>query len=123
MPYETITLSSANVPGASAAANLNWTGGRPVSVAVTMPSTTGGVDWTLQISLQDYQRLGVGSSQVTWFNYGSSGLAIHYSSANLDVGGVGPTFTFLGAVAAIRLNSTAMSSGPLSAFILQGEGG
>jgi hypothetical protein len=122
MPIATISLTSASTT-TSAAVALNWTGGRPVSVATTMPSTTGSVDFTLQFTLQDIQRSGIGSSQAVWFNFGSSGLGTHYSTANLDVGGAGPTFTFLGPIAGVRLQSTNISSGPLTAFILEGDGG
>ena len=122
MPIQVITLSSANVPGASAPAFLNWTGGRPTTVATTMPSTTGGVDFTVQFCLQDIQRAGILSSQAAWFNVGSSGIGVHYSSANLDVGGAGPTFTLAGPIGAVRLQSTAMSSGPLVGYVMQGDG-
>src|SRR5450631_483794 len=122
MPIATISLTSASTT-TSAAIALNWTGARPVSVGLTMPSTTGSLDATIQFCLQDYQRLGVGSSQVTWFNYGSSGIGSHFSSANLDVGGAGPVITFLGPIAGIRVQSTNISSGPLVAYVLQGEGG
>jgi hypothetical protein len=122
MPIATISLTSASTT-TSAAVQLNWTGGRPVSVALTMPSTTGSLDFTLQFTLTDIERAGIGSSQAAWFNYGSSGIGSHFSSANLDVGGIGPTFTFLGPIAAVRLQSTNISSGPLTAYVLQGEGG
>jgi hypothetical protein len=122
MPISTITLTSASTT-TSAAVQLNWTGARPTTVAVTMPSTTGSLDFTLQYTLTDIERSGIGSSQAAWFNFGSSGLGTHYSTANLDVGGAGPTFTFLGPIAGVRLQSTNISSGPLTAFILQGDGG
>ena len=122
MPIATISLTSASTT-TSAAVALNWTGGRPTSVALTMPSTTGSLDATVQFCLQDIQRAGIGSSQATWFNYGSSGIGTHFSTANLDVGGIGPVLTFLGPIAGIRLQSTNISSGPLTAYVLQGEGG
>jgi hypothetical protein len=122
MPIATISLTSASTT-TSAAVQLNWGGGRPVSVATTMPSTTGSVDFTVQYALQDIQRAGIGLSQAVWFNYGSSGIGLHYSSANLDVGGIGPVLTFLGPIAALRLQSTNISSGPLTMYVLQGEGG
>jgi hypothetical protein len=120
MPLTTISLTSAST--FSAPVSINWVAGKPTSVGITMPSTTGSLDCTIQYTLQDFQRAG-GSSLVTWFNFGSSGIGTHYSSANLDVGGAGPVVSFLNPIAGVRLQSTNISSGPLTAFIVQGEGG
>ena len=110
MPLTTINLTSNST--FSSPVSINWLGGMPTTVGITMPSTTGSLDCTIQFTLQDFQRAG-GSSLVTWFNYGSSGIGTHYSTANL--------VTFLGRICGVRLQSTNISSGPLTGYVVQGE--
>ena len=115
MPISTIVLTSASTT-TSAPVALAWMSGKPATVLTTMPSTTGSVDFTLQVTGDDIMR--TPSSLVTWCNWGSSEIGTHYSSQNLDIGGRGPVFTLLGPVAAVRLQSTNISSGPLSADVI-----
>jgi hypothetical protein len=119
MPISTITLTSASTT-TSSPVNLNWMRAAPTTVFLSMPSTTGSLDATVQVTGDDISR--TPSSLASWFNLGSSGIATHYSSANLDVGGKGPIITIAGPVAGVRLQSTNISSGPLMANVLQAEG-
>src|SRR5262245_34650 len=103
MPISTITLTS-NSTTTSNAVNLNWIRAAPTNIFLSMPSTTGSFDATIQVTGDDLTR--TPSSLVSWFNLGSSGIGTHYSSANLDVGGKGPIVTVLGPIAGVRLQST-----------------
>ena len=113
MPYATVTLSSV---GTSDPVNLNWRGGSPTSVLVSFGSTTMTVDFTIQYSLNDSML----SSNRVWVAVGSSvgSSATHFSSANADTG-VPVGFNY--PIAAVRLNSTAISSSTLTLTVLQGE--
>ncbi len=121
MPYQTVTLSSANVPGQSGVAALNWRAGRPTTVAV-YASTTGGQTsaFNIQYTMDDVQLIG-GSSLAQWASVssaiGSSGTIFTSSTITTD----GLFYQFLTPVAALRLNSTALSSGPLTMKVIQGE--
>lgn len=121
MPNQTITLSSANVPGQSAPALLNWRGGKPINVWITPLTSTSSGNFSLQYSFDDPQLLG-GSSLALWANVSSAigqpGQFFNSSTCGTD----GVQFQFLSPVAAVRINSTSMSSGPLTMKILQGEG-
>jgi len=66
MPLQTVTLSSAGVPGTSAPAQLNWRGGKPATVSIFV-STVGGSSGTvdLQYTLDDLMLVG-GSSLAVW---------------------------------------------------------
>lgn len=130
MPYFTTTLTTAasSVPGASTACALNWMGGRPTTVLV-FPSTTGtsSAAFNVQFSLDDIER--VTSSAVDWRGLSSNtGLALSAGSAaqttywTSTTGIDGLLYTFLGPITAVRINSTALTSGPLTMQVLQGEG-
>src|SRR6266436_3382951 len=99
MPYQTVTLSSANVPGQSTPVALNWRSGRPTSAAV-YPSTTGTQTstFTIQYTMDDLQLIG-GSSLALWANVssaiGSSG-TLFTSSASAE----GVFYSFLTPIAA-----------------------
>ena len=121
MPYQTITLSSANVPGQSAPGASNWRGGKPMSVWVTPLTSTSSGNFSLQYTFDDPSLVG-GTSVALWANVssaiGQAGEFFNSSTCGTD----GVFFQFLSPVAAVRLNSTSLSSGPLTMKILMGEG-
>lgn len=124
----TTSLSSAAVPGPSTACNLNWLGGKPTTVVVF--STTGGSStfFNIQYTLDDLQR--TPSSLVFWQNlssaYSDTSLVTSSGStfASTTVADMtnGITLSLLSPFAAVRLNSSAMTSGPLILKVIQGEG-
>jgi hypothetical protein len=123
MPLQTITLSSASVPGVSAPSALNWRSAEPATVSILVSTTatfTGGVK--LEYSLDDLMLVG-GSSLAFWQGV-SSAIGQPAQIFNLATAGAdGIQFQFLTPVAAVRMNSTALSSGPLTMKTMQGEGG
>ena len=122
MPATTITFSTASIPGFSGVANLAWRNGCPISAAV-FPSTTltsTGV-FTIQYTMDDVQLVG-GASVALWSNYSSTpGVAGTVYNASSPTDGAAFFIEFKTPVAALRLSSTALSSGPLIMKILQGE--
>lgn len=125
MPYQTITLSTAasSTPGASAAAALNWIGGKPITVSI-LPASGGGSSgaFTIQYTLDDIMR--VPSSVVVWSGVSSApalGLpGVTWNASAVAVDGV--FLSFLSPIAAVRLNSSNLTGGPLLLKVLQGEG-
>jgi hypothetical protein len=120
MPIQTITLSSANL-GASGAAALNWRSAEAMSVSVFASTTgTSSGTWSLQYTLDDLMLVG-GSSLAYWQGVSSATgqPATVFGTSNPD----GVYFQFVAPVAAVRMNSTSLSSGPLTMKVLQGEGG
>ena len=116
MSYTIVTLSSV---GNSSPVALNWRGGSPTSVYANIGSSTATVDYTIQYTLDDAMLL-AGSSLQVWINVGSSvgSSATHFSSANFDTG-VPVGFNY--PIAAVRLNSTAISASTLTLRVNQGE--
>src|ERR1043166_2190925 len=104
-----VTLSSV---GVSAALPVDYIGAKTTTVALTLTSTTMSVDATLQATLDDPARI----ASPVWFNQSS----IHYSSTIADTGAM---ITIFSPVAALRLASTAISSGSVRLQILQNSGG
>jgi hypothetical protein len=86
------------------------------------------IAFNVQYTLDDVVRVG-GSSAAFWQNLSSSysDTAVTTSSgsifgaSSLDPAS-GMTISFLGPIAAVRLNSTSMGSGPLVMKVLQGDG-
>ena len=115
MSYTIVTLSSV---GNSSPVALNWRGGSPTSVYANIGSSTATVDYTIQYTLDDAMLNG--SSNQVWINVGSSvgSSATHFSSANFDAG-VPVGFAY--PIAAVRLNSTAISASTLTLRVNQGE--
>ena len=115
MSYTIVTLSSV---GNSSPVALNWRGGSPTSVYASIGSSTITVDFTIQYTLDDAMLNG--SSNQAWINVGSSvgSSATHFSSANFDTG-VPVGFAY--PIAAVRLNSTAISGSTLTLRVNQGE--
>lgn len=131
MPYFTTTFTTANstTPGASAAANLNWIGGKPTSIALSFGgSSTVLNDVRIEYTLDDLQLVG-GSSRASWRTLSSgisnnSTTAYHFASTTwFDTGFLAQ---FLTPIAAVRMNSTTLEStgglGSITLKILQGEG-
>jgi hypothetical protein len=128
MPLFTTTLTSAAVPGASTACALNWRSGRPATISVLTNSSVGVGDFTINYSLDDLML--TASSLVAWSGISSASFvtppttgaaAIHFTSSTIWPDGV--LISLLPAVAAVRLNSTALSSNTLTLKVLQPEGG
>lgn len=119
MSYSTVTLTSASTTSSTPVA-LNWIGGKPASVWVTSPTSTSTSVFSLQYTLDDIQRVSSGS--VLWAGVssaqGQAATTFNASAAGTD----GVFFQFLSPIAAVRLFSTAVSSGPLTMKVLQGEG-
>lgn len=110
----TTTLSSV---GVSNPINLDWRGSKPISVTVTLGSTTMTTDFTVQFTLDDLQL----NATPTWLNIGSStgSSGTHFSSANSD----SPVIMgFQYPIAGLRLSSTAISASSLTLKALQGAG-
>jgi hypothetical protein len=132
MPYFSYTFSTSpsTTPGASPAANLNWSSGRPTSIQLSFGgSSTVTDDVVLQYTLDDIQRVG-GSSLATWLTISSaignnSTTAFHAASTTwFDTGFL---VQMTGPIAAVRMNSSALTSsgglGTITLKVLQGEGG
>ncbi|SRR6266478_539488 len=121
MPYQTVTLSSANIPGQSGVAIMSWRAGRPATVAV-YGSTGQTSTFNIQYTLDDLQLIG-GSSLAQWASISVSSVAgatgTVFTSSTMTPDGV--FIQFLTPIAAVRLNSTALSSGPLIMKVIQGE--
>ena len=99
-----VTLSSSSI---SRSVNLDWASAKFTSWAVT-GSSSGTFTYTVEGALDDVQLLPAAS--VAWFSLSSATTA--NSSINI----------FSGALAAIRLNASAVSSALLNLRILQGIG-
>jgi hypothetical protein len=141
MPYGVTTLTTAvsTTPGASTGLSVSWRGGKPWSAWLTVSSSQGAGDFTLQASPIDLNSSGVPTSSgqlpgPSWFNltaadFGISSAvtssngysAIHFSVANQAAADV-IRWTSNAPVAALRLNSTALSSATISLTVLSGEG-
>jgi hypothetical protein len=122
MPLATILLTSANATGISAAANLNWRGGKPVNVWVCANSTATVASFRLQYTLDDLQLVG-GTSVALWAGV-SSAIGQPAQDFNAATPGLdGTQFQFLSPIGAFRITSTTgISSGPLIMKVMQGEG-
>src|SRR5262245_29217534 len=109
--FQTSISTSTN----SAAANLNWRSGRPVTATVTSASSTTTGSFVVQYSLDDLQS----SSSPTWASVssvaGSSVATVYLSSTIFDPG---LTLTFLNPIAALRITSSA-NTATLTLKVLQ----
>lgn len=123
MPLQTITLSSANVPGTSAPSVMNWRSAEPAAVSILISTTgTSSAAVSLQFTLDDLQLVG-GTSLAYWQGV-SSALGTAATTFNASTFGVdGVYFVFPSPVAAVRMSASALSSGPLIMKVIQGEGG
>jgi hypothetical protein len=130
MVFFTTSLSctaNSSTPGTSNIANLNWIGGKPTTVVVAATNANSSIFYNVQYTLDDVQR--VASSLVYWQNlssaYSDTGVSQSsgstFASSNLDPN-AGLIVSFLSPVGAIRLNSTALTAGPLTLKVMQGEG-
>ena len=120
MPYATVSLTSASTTTSTPVA-LNWIGGKPTTVSLSFSSSLQVADTTIQYTLDDIQR--VSSASVQWLpvtsSAGSSTVAHYATTTYFDTG---VTLSFLNPIAAVRLGSTAISSGTVYLRVLQGEG-
>src|SRR6516164_115466 len=133
-----VSLSSAAVPGNSAALSVNWMGGKPWSAFVVTASSSGVGDFTVQVSFNDITSSNYGSSGAgvvpTWLNItaanGGAGLSsgvvssagyqsLHFQSSTIDTA-AGLLISGNYPIAGIRLNSTGLSSTTLTLNLLQG---
>lgn len=105
----TVTLSSV---GTSNAILLDYIGAKTATIALTLTSTSMTADFTVQCTLDDPNIV----SSPIWFNASTT----HYSSGIADDGKL---VTFLTPVAAVRINSTAISSSSIRMQALQNAGG
>jgi hypothetical protein len=135
-----VSLSSAAVPGNSAALSMNYYGGKPWSALVVTASSSGTADFTLQYTLQDLTSSNYASSGVatapSWNNWtaanGINGLSsaftssngypsLHFTSSTIDTA-AGLLVWGAYPVAGLRISSTGMSSTTLTLYALQGVG-
>lgn len=121
MPNVSITASSVGTYPVA----VNWRGGSPILVGVTLGSTTMTTDFTVQYTLNDLQL----DASPFWFtvssltypvgtSFSTAVTGFHFSSAYSDIG---VALNFQTPVGAVRLNSTAISSSFLRFQVLQGE--
>ena len=122
MPLQTVSLSSANIPGVSTPGFMTWRSGKPATVSILI-STTGTSSGTvsLQYTLDDVNLIG-GTSLAYWQGISSAQgqPATVFNASTFGIDGV--QFQFPTPVAAVRMNSTGLSSGPLVMKLVQGEG-
>jgi hypothetical protein len=124
MPLFSTTLSSAAVPGASTACNLNWIGGKMTNISVITNSSQGTGDFSIQFTLQDLMR--TPSSLVAWQGFSSSPYQIagapasHFTSSTIYPDGI--NIPVEAPLCGVRINSTALSSNTLTLLVVQGEG-
>jgi hypothetical protein len=121
MPLFSTTLTTAvsTSPGASAIANTDRVGGKPITASV-IPSAASSGAFVIQYTLDDIQK--VTSTGVTWSGVGSSQGAqatVFVASASVPDGVFA---SFLSPVSAVRINSTALAGGSLTLKVNQGEG-
>jgi hypothetical protein len=115
----TLTTATSTTPGASAIANLDRVGGKPISVSVVPSAASSGAS-QIQFTLDDIQK--VTSTGVTWSGLGSSlgaQATVFVASASVPDGVL---TSFLAPVSAVRINTTALSGGTLTLKVNQGEG-
>ena len=120
MPSFTTFLTTAvsSTPGASAVANLNWIGGKPITASVIPSAATSSGVFELQYSLDDVMR----SSSPIWSGVSSAPgvpATVFYSTTCFPDG---LFWSFTSPVAAIRINSTGLNCGSFTLKVTQGEG-
>ena len=122
MPYTVVTLSTGSTTTASPV-QLNWRGGKPTTIQVTASSSFA-CDLTIQYTCDDPVLIG-GTSAATWSGISSAigAPATHFLSSTSFPDGV--TYTFTGAVGAVRLASTGIATAGVGAVltmhVMQGE--
>jgi hypothetical protein len=104
----TVTVSS-GATQTSRAVNLDWVNGSPVGVSVT-GSSSGTFSYTLQATLDDVMQ--TPATSVSWIN-DPNATALTSNSSGI--------YTYTAPLAAIRLNSTALSSCILTMKVSQGS--
>ena len=122
MPYASITLSSV---GTSAAANLNWRGGKPTTVVVVSTSSGTAISYTVQYTLDDLQL--TAATAVSWFGVSSNTYSIDVGPATVFTSSTtfpdGVYIPFPGPIGAVRMKiSSNAGSQTLTMKVIQGEG-
>ena len=131
MPFFTTSLSctaNSSTPGASTVCALNWRGGKPTTIVVAATAAGSSIFYNIQFTMDDPVLIG-GTSLAYWQNLSSSyndtsitaSSGSIFASSNLDVN-AGLIVSLLSPVAAVRLNSTALTGGPLVLKVIQPEG-
>lgn len=120
MPYQTITLSSGAIANPSTPAVLNWRCGAPTSVLVYTSTTgTSSGSFQIQYTLDDLQ-LVFGTSNAKWVAV-SSAIGVTGQTFNASASVDGTLIQFQTPIAAVRVNATSLSSGPITMKVIQGE--
>jgi hypothetical protein len=118
MPYATVTLSSV---GTSPPVNLNWRGGKPATVVVVSSASGSSGSVVVQFTLDDLQL----SSSPTWFGFSSNTYSIDFLSGTIyNASAIFPDGVYVPIptpVAAVRINSSALSQG-FTMKVIQGDG-
>lgn len=134
-------LGASTAVAASAPVVINWRGGKPVFWQVVVSSSLATGDFTVQYTLDDLQLTTyvstyppTGSPTAATANVwaavssnpyttipSTGGPGIHFASSSIFPDGV--YGTFLAPPCALRLYSTATSSGILTLRVVQGDGG
>ena len=123
MTFVTVTQSSI---GTSTPVALNWIGGKPATVQVISTNAGSSIFFNVQYTLDDVQR--TLSSAVFWSNlssaYSDTGVSVGagslFASSNTNPDGL--LVSLLSPFAAVRLNSSSITNGPLIMKVVQGEG-
>lgn len=120
MPIQTIILSSDAIANPSTPAVMGWRCGAPASVLVYTSTTgTSSGSFTIQYTLDDLQ-LVFGASNAKWVAV-SSAVGVTGTTFNASASLDGTLIQFQTPVAAVRVNATSLSSGPITMKVLQGE--
>ncbi len=141
MPLTSVSLSTSAIPGPSSPVALNWRGGRPVTWQITANSCVATGDFQLQFTCNDLQIMTnssiypitgsptlITSTMVVWTSISSAPAqavnllaGFHFASSAVWPDGI--TGSFLASPGALRLYSSAGSSGILTLQVIQGDGG
>jgi hypothetical protein len=129
--YTFSTAANSTQPGTSPAANLDWRGGKPTSIALSFGGSSAEAnDVYIQYTLDDIQLVG-GSSLATWMTLSSainnnSTTAYHLASTTwFDTGFLAQVISPLAAVRMVSsaLTASATAVNTITLKVLQGTGG
>lgn len=117
----TLTTAASSVPGISAAENLDWRGGQPTTVNISLGSATSSGFWQIQYTMDDFQL--VSSSLATWFGVTSAAGQPPTVFASSTTGVSGTLYSFTTPIAGVRMLSTGLTGDTLTMKVLQTVGG